>query len=82
MALAAPTFLITNATTYNTHATIIVPFTIHILQLLYKKGTSILYAMIKKVTTTKSCVFAILMQRLPFIFVNIKRVTGIAFGYM
>ena len=48
MALAALTFLITNATTYNTHVTIIVLFTLHILQLLYKKGTSTLYAIIKK----------------------------------
>lgn len=66
MALAALTFLITNATTYNTLVTILVLFTIHILQLLYKKGASTLYAIIKKIT--KLCVFAILTAKAAIYF--------------
>lgn len=47
MALAALTFLITNTTSYNTHVTILALFTMGMLQLC-RKGTSTLYAIIKK----------------------------------
>lgn len=55
MTLAALTFLITNATTYTTHVTILALFTLHILQLLYRKGASTLYAIINKITSKLPC---------------------------